>query len=151
MTFLMAEKWYLTVVLICISLMTNDIEHSASVLTFPLSLDPVLQSFTILFMLCKMWPHLCRSCLKCSDSKAGFQLGWDQPVVGDSQFTSSRYVIFFYPASSWWCHPYLQPGELLRFCFFHSRWSQLFQPCPVHFWSAGTFFPPKSGWGQMPP
>lgn len=61
--------------------MTSDIELSPLVLTVSLSLDPVLRSSTILFMVFKPWPHLSRPCSKCLYPRAGLQLGWDAPGV----------------------------------------------------------------------
>ena len=124
--------------------MTSDIELSPLVLTVPLSLDPVLRSSTILFMVFETWPHLSRPCSKCVDPRAGLQLGWDPPGV-ETPLHSFQIRCFLSPVSSGRRRPLLWLLGLLRFRRFPPRWSQLFQPCPSHSWSAGSLFPPGQG------
>lgn len=86
--------------------MTSDIELSPLVLTVPLSLDPVLRSSTILFMVFETWPRLSRPCSKCLDPRAGLQLGWDAPGVV-SPLHSFQIRCFLSPVSSGRRHPLL--------------------------------------------
>lgn len=124
--------------------MTSDIELSPLVLTVSLSLDPVLRSSTILFMVFKPWPHLSRPCSKCLYPRAGLRLGWDAPGVV-SPLHSFQIRCFLSPVSSGRRHPLLWLLGLLRFRPFPPRWSQLFQPCASHSWPAGSLFPPGQG------
>ena len=128
MTVLVDVKCYLIVVLSCISLMISDIEAFSFRVNVPAFFWPSSQVFrhpTGTFH--SVWPHLSRSCLKCSDPWTGLRRGWEQYGVG-SLFPCSRSATFSYPLSPWGCHPFLQLVELLRVWFFQPRWSRLFQP-----------------------